>query len=210
MRDCRLCHDGSRKKFWLRKTSGSPVLALDVLQRREGGVVASPRRGSWCSTGRSPCTGRGSCDCAGQSTFQPDPAQPYQPQNQPSCEPLQSRTITAEAYCAASRFIESTPAQAAAGAGYISLIIMAPSGTGCSVADDGCRRRPVGLEPLVHLGRVPDQHRRMRAVVLAAPFAVRVGADPRPVSRTRLSTHPAGLARRGGTSRTRYWLSLPS
>ena len=24
MRLCRLCHDGSRKKFWLRNTSGSP------------------------------------------------------------------------------------------------------------------------------------------------------------------------------------------
>ena len=73
---------------------------------------------------------------------EPEPGQPYQPQNQPSYEPSASRTITAEACVFARRFRISTPAQAAAGYGYISLIIIAPFGTGAGVA--GTRRAPDG------------------------------------------------------------------
>src|SRR3954469_17627449 len=67
----------------------------------------------------------------------PDPPQPYQPQNQPSCEPLESRTITADDCVFAFSFSTFTPAQAAAGYGYISLIIIAPSGTGTGGAVTG-------------------------------------------------------------------------
>src|SRR5437016_8234560 len=97
-----------------------------------------------------PIRGSGA-DCgAGQSTAQPDTAvgpHPYQPQNQPSCDLLLSRTMTAEACESGSRCVTSMPAQAAAGYGYISLIIIAPSGTGSTsfeaatppVAKGSCR-----------------------------------------------------------------------
>src|SRR6476619_6019202 len=72
---------------------------------------------------------------AGQSTSQVDPSKPYQPQNQPSCEPLLSRTITAELWLSGRRYSHGTSWQAAAGGGYISLIMMAPSGTGACATD---------------------------------------------------------------------------
>ncbi len=39
--------------------------------------------------------------------------------------------------------------------------------------------RTVLLQPSVHVGRVPDDDRRVVAVIFAAPLAVRIGADPR-------------------------------
>ena len=64
---------------------------------------------------------------AGQSG--PQPLQPNQPQNQPSWAAWLSRIITA-APLGGNRRSGGTSAQREAGDGYISLIIMAPSGTG--------------------------------------------------------------------------------
>ncbi len=57
--------------------------------------------------------------------------QPYQPQNQPSCAAALSRTITAAPCSTGFSFSRSGTRQAAAGVElYISLIMIAPSGTG--------------------------------------------------------------------------------
>jgi hypothetical protein len=60
---------------------------------------------------------------------QPLSGHPYQPQNQPSWEADASRTMIA-APLLGNRRSGSTALQAAAGAGNISLTIIAPSGTG--------------------------------------------------------------------------------
>ena len=78
-----------------------------------------------------PMKGRRLFGPAGQSGSQP--LQPNQPQNQPSCDACRSRTITA-APLVGSRRSGSTPAHAAAGDGYISFTITAPSGTGAGSA----------------------------------------------------------------------------
>src|ERR1043165_2600305 len=104
MRLCRLCQDGSRNQFWLRKTSGTPgspktlFSAANVeLSFAEAWQLVQycpkPMAGEGLGRcARRPGGGGGRAGWAGQSPCPPDPPQPYQPQNQPSCEPLESRT----------------------------------------------------------------------------------------------------------------------
>ena len=74
---------------------------------------------------------------AGQSGRQSFSPQPNQPQNQPSREPAASRTMTAAPEVGI-RCSGSTPAQAAAGGGNISLTMIAPSGTGDASIGTAC------------------------------------------------------------------------
>src|ERR1700704_2941412 len=131
-----LCQVGSWKKSWLRNTVGCPASPLMFLSAAK----------VWLSTAEAwqlvqycpkPMFCIGLVFGAGQSGPQPEPGQPNHPQNQPSCATLLSRTITAAPCLLGSRLIGSTEAQAAAGAGYISLMIMAPSGTGDAEAGNG-------------------------------------------------------------------------
>src|SRR5580658_2317134 len=77
--------------------------------------------------------GSGLDGAGGYSTFQPlsTSGQPYQPQNQPSREAAASRIITAAPSFTGLSFNRSGTRQAAAGVAlYISLTMIAPSGTG--------------------------------------------------------------------------------
>ncbi len=122
----------------------------------------------------------GGLDCgAGQSTAQTEPGQPYQPQNQPSSAASLSRTMMAAPFCVGSRWAGSNLSQAAAGAEYISLMMIAPSRTGAGFFGAGPELGAVDLEPMIEVGRIPDQHRRMRAVIDAGPLAIGVGGGPR-------------------------------
>src|SRR5262245_6876960 len=70
----------------------------------------------------------------GQSGAQPLAGpNPYQPQNQPSCEARSSRTITAAPRVGKS-LAGSAARQRLPGSGYISLTMMAPFGTGVGSA----------------------------------------------------------------------------
>src|SRR5258708_6231957 len=72
------------------------------------------------------------------------------------------------------------PAQAAAGAVYISFMIMAPSGTGSGVVGGVPPARPVGFQPSVHFGRIPHEHRLVCPVIFSRPRPALIGSDPWP------------------------------
>ena len=122
------------KKSWLRKASGSPgspcmffgeakvrLLAADAWQFMQ--YWAKPMFGRLLSAGMG-----------GQSGAQPLwLPKPYQPQNQPSCDAPASRIMIA-APLVGNSFSGSTSRQAEDGVGYISLTMIAPSGTAGGVA----------------------------------------------------------------------------
>ena len=118
------------KKCCERKTSGAPGSPSTFTRLAK---VCSSAAEAWQLTQYcpKPMNGYRLVASGGQSGLHP--LQPNQPQNQPSCEAPRARTITA-APLVGSRRSGSTPAQAAAGAGNISLTIIAPSGIGGGAA----------------------------------------------------------------------------
>ena len=178
MRACRLCHDGSRKKFWLRKTSGSPRSPLMFLSEEK--VWLSLRRG------------------VAIRAVLPEPHErvfvalrPLRPVRLPivPSEPAPEPAVVGGAAVA-----HHDGGALLVGA-QIDRIDARAAGRGRPVHlldDDGAVRdrlcvarrvsslvRPIDLEPRVHVGRVPDQRRRVRAEIVSRPMAARIGADPR-------------------------------
>src|SRR5262245_1065488 len=130
MRTCRPRHDGSRKKSWLRNTSGSPGSSLMFCSAAK---VWLSRAEAWQLVQYWPKPEKGSGLSAAEGQPRPLPYQQMALQTQPSYAVRLSRTMTAmPATVGLSRF-QSMPPQAAAGAVYISLTMMAPGGTGVSV-----------------------------------------------------------------------------